>query len=194
MVTAQKLIVITGATGTGKTTVSRYLREHYHIERVMTHTTRPKRPGEVDGVDYFFETPTSFATKHYIEHVTYAGYQYGSSFESLDAAWQRANFVSIVLDTKGAITYANQLGNKIAVLYLTIDDPSVLRQRLLHRGDQPEMVEARLQSPEYKRDLQLPPALAPYAHVIVNDDWAAAQAQIDAFMKQLAVAAVELSE
>ncbi len=192
--TAQKLIVITGATGTGKTTVSRYLREHYHIERVMTHTTRPKRPGEVDGVDYFFETPTSFATKHYIEHVTYAGYQYGSSFESLDAAWQRANFVSIVLDTKGAITYANQLGNKIAVLYLTIDDPSVLRQRLLHRGDQPEMVEARLQSPEYKRDLQLPPALAPYAHVIVNDDWAAAQAQIDAFMKQLAVAAVELSE
>ncbi len=192
--TQQKLIVITGATGTGKTTVSRYLREHYHIERVMTHTTRPKRPGEVDGVDYFFETPASFAAKHYIEHVTYAGYQYGSSYESLNAAWRHANFVSIVLDTAGAITYADQLGAKIAVLYLTIEDPSILRARLLHRGDDPAMVEARLASPEYKRDLQLPTALRPYAHVIVNDDWTAAAKQIDAFLKSLALTSAGLSE
>ncbi len=126
-----KLIVITGATGTGKTTVSSYLKRHYGVNRVMTHTTRPQRPGEIDGVDYYFETPASFAAKHYIEHVTYAGYEYGSSFESLNQAWAQADFVSIVLDTKGALTYARQLGDKIAVLYLTIEDPSILRQRCL---------------------------------------------------------------
>jgi guanylate kinase len=64
MKAAHKLIVITGATGTGKTTVSGYLRDNYRIHRVMTHTTRPARTGEKNGVDYYFETPASFATKH----------------------------------------------------------------------------------------------------------------------------------
>ncbi|WP_461225882.1 guanylate kinase [Lacticaseibacillus suihuaensis] len=188
----QKLIVITGATGTGKTTVSRYLQATYNIQRVMTHTTRPKRIGEVDGVDYHFETEESFAKNHYIEAVTYAGFRYGSSFESLDAAWRRANFASIVLDTAGAITYAKTLGAKIAVLYLTIQDPAVLKARLLARGDDPKMIAARLASPEYSRDLQLPPALAPFAHVVVNDDWQAACRQIDSFMKYLALSAAGL--
>lgn len=54
MKAAHKLIVITGATGTGKTTVSAYLRDNYRIHRVMTHTTRPPRTGEQNGVDYYF--------------------------------------------------------------------------------------------------------------------------------------------
>ncbi|KRM72193.1 AAA family ATPase [Lacticaseibacillus brantae] len=192
METAHKLIIITGATGTGKTTVSRYLTENYHIKRVMTHTTRPMRVGEENGVDYYFETPESFATKHYIEAVTYAGYQYGSSHESLNKAWAKAPFVSIVLDTAGAITYARNIPSDIVVLYLTIDDPNVLRQRLLGRGDEPKMVEARLQSPEYTRDLSLPDELKPFATVINNDSWPAAQVQIDAFMKHLALKAAGL--
>ncbi|WP_203624086.1 MULTISPECIES: guanylate kinase [unclassified Lacticaseibacillus] len=186
----RKLIVITGATGTGKTTVSSYLKKHYGVDRVMTHTTRPRRPGEVDGVDYFFETPESFAANHYIEHVTYAGYEYGSSYESLNRAWTHGDFVSIVLDTKGALTYARQLGNRLAVLYLTIEDPSILRRRLLSRGDPEEMVAKRLASPEYKRDLQLPAGLTDVATVIKNDDWQQACRQIDAFMQQLTQAAV----
>ncbi len=50
MKAAHKLIVITGATGTGKTTVSAYLRDNYRIHRVMTHTTRPPRTGEQTGL------------------------------------------------------------------------------------------------------------------------------------------------
>ncbi|MCI1985548.1 MAG: guanylate kinase [Lactobacillus sp.] len=182
-----KLIVITGATGTGKTTVSRYLTTQYAIQRVITHTTRPKRVGEVDGVDYAFETPASFAHNHYIEHVTYAGYQYGSSYESLYAAWAKAAFASIVLDTKGAITYAQTLGDAVATLFLTIDEPKILKQRLLARGDAPQAVAQRLASPEYQRDLLLPPALAQNATVIANDDWAQARLAVDRFMKTLAV-------
>lgn len=190
--TEKKLIVITGATGTGKTTVSHYLTEQYHIRRVMTHTTRPMRPGEKNGVDYYFETPAGFASKHYIEHVTYAGYQYGSSYESLHKAWRKAPFVSIVLDTKGAITYAEELGHRIVVLYLTIAEPQILEQRLLDRGDAPEMVAARLASPEYTRDLALPPELAPYATVITNDDWPDAKLQVDRWLKQLALTSAGL--
>lgn len=97
MKAAHKLIVITGATGTGKTTVSAYLRDNYRIHRVMTHTTRPARKGEKNGVDYYFETPASFATKHFIEKVTYAGYEYGSSHESLEKKLGEASFFKYCL-------------------------------------------------------------------------------------------------
>ncbi|OAU77324.1 guanylate kinase [Lacticaseibacillus rhamnosus] len=187
MKAAHKLIVITGATGTGKTTVSAYLRDNYRIHRVMTHTTRPPRTGEQNGVDYYFETPASFATKHFIEKVTYAGYEYGSSHESLEKNWAKHPFLSIVLDTKGAITYVRELPKEVVVLFLTIDDPTVLKDRLLGRGDEPNMVAARLKSPEYKRDLNLPDELKPFATVIKNDRWDEARQQIDRFMKDLAL-------
>lgn len=61
----QRVIVITGATGTGKTTVSQYLRDRYQVPRIITHTTRPKRPGERDRVDYYFETKESFSHNHF---------------------------------------------------------------------------------------------------------------------------------
>lgn len=175
----QQLLVITGATGTGKTTVSRYLTEQYGIPRVVTHTTRPMRPNEIAGKDYYFETPATFQKLHLIESVTYAGYQYGSSREGIARAWQTADQVSIVLDTKGALTYWQTFGAKVTILYLTISDASHLQERLQSRGDQQQMIKQRLASTEYYRDLKLPQALLDVAHVIVNDDWAAAKQQID---------------
>lgn len=176
----QQLFVITGATGTGKTTVSRYLTEQYGMPRVVTHTTRPMRPNEVAGQDYYFETPASFKKLHLIESVTYADYQYGSSREGVERAWETSDQVSIVLDTKGALTYWQTFGTKITILYLTISDASHLQARLQGRGDQQQMIKQRLASTEYRRDLKLPQALLDVAHVIVNDDWAEAKRQIDA--------------
>ena len=46
----KKIIVITGASGTGKTTISKYLQDTYHIPSVITHTTRLPRVGEKDGI------------------------------------------------------------------------------------------------------------------------------------------------
>ncbi|MFD0896976.1 nucleoside/nucleotide kinase family protein [Loigolactobacillus binensis] len=178
----QRLFVITGATGTGKTTVSHYLTKYYQIPRVITHTTRPPRPNEKNGRAYYFETPTSFFTKHYIEYVKYADYYYGSSREALAAAWHKCEYASIVLDTKGAITYVEALGDQVIPLFLTVKHTTALVTRLAKRGDQQEMIRRRLASAEYKRDLQLPVQLARQAEVIVNDEWATARAQIDAIM------------
>ena len=185
----KRIIVITGATGTGKTTVQHYLADEYGIPRVITHTTRPKRDGERDGVDYYFETPDSFPQNHFLEHVQYSGYEYGSSHEGLDRAWAKSDIASIVLDTAGAVTYADQLGAAVAVMFLTIDDPAVLRQRLLDRGDAAERVEARIHSKEYARDLALPAAIKACATVIMNDNWAAARVAVDHFIAQLGILA-----
>lgn len=179
------VIVITGATGTGKTTVSTYLKSKFNIPRIITHTTRPKRPGEQDGVDYYFETDDSFANNHYLESVVYSGYQYGSSYEGLDRAFEKADLVSIVLDTKGAETYATQLGEQATILFLTVGKDVQLHERLKDRGDQVEMIQSRIKSKEYKRDLTLPDSLIDVATVVQNDDWAKTETVLDQLILSL---------
>ncbi|AVK62051.1 guanylate kinase [Lactobacillus sp. CBA3605] len=180
--TRKRIFVITGPTGSGKTTVSRYLKDHYNMPQVITHTTRVPRQGEVDAVDYYFETAASFATKHYLEHVTYSGQQYGSSREGLAAAWEKAPNISIVLDTAGAVTYARELGEQAVIIYLKVSQQEALVDRLTRRGDPQLRIERRVASKEYLRDQQLPAGLVGVAQVIVNDDWATTTAALDALM------------
>ncbi len=55
------IFVISAASGTGKTTLlSRLLKEEKHISQIITHTTRPMRPGEISGEDYFFVSKENF--------------------------------------------------------------------------------------------------------------------------------------
>ncbi|MEJ6399695.1 guanylate kinase [Nicoliella lavandulae] len=183
------VLVITGAAGSGKTTLCKYLCEHYHLPKVVTHTTRAPRTGEQNGVDYYFENDASFARKHFLESVHYAGAQYGSSMEGLQAAWQKAPLACIVLDTKGAVEYLKQLGNQVAVLFLTIDvgpnSSEALRKRMEARGDDPVKIKMRVKSAEYARDQQLPSALVGHAVVIKNNELKQAKQQADQFIEQL---------
>ncbi|WP_203649988.1 AAA family ATPase [Secundilactobacillus yichangensis] len=179
------VIVITGATGTGKTTVSTYLKTKYQIPRIITHTTRPMRPGEQNGVDYYFETDTSFANNHYLESVIYAGYHYGSSYEGLQRAFEKSDLVSIVLDTKGAETYVHELKDEAFILFLTVGQSTILHERLKDRGDQLEMIQSRIKSKEYSRDLTLPADLKGIATVIQNDDWQRTQEKLSQIVSAL---------
>lgn len=181
----KQLLVITGATGSGKTTVSHWLTKMYQIPQVVTHTTRPKRHNEVDGVDYYFETEASLAQKHLIESVTYSGYQYGSSYEALDLAWDKSPLISLVVDTKGAQTYLETFGKQVTVLFLTVSEATALISRLEKRNDSPEAIQKRIASAEFKRDLMVSGPLHDQAQIIVNDDWQATQKTLMAIIEQL---------
>lgn len=174
-----KVYVITGAAGTGKTSVANYLRHRYHMMKVITHTTRQPRPGEQNGVDYFFETPSSMDKLHLLERVEYDHHLYGSSMEGLQRGWNDDRDDVIVLDTAGAITYEQQLGDQVVVIFLTVSNVRVLSKRLYARGDRQAAIHSRLHSAEYQRDLTLPVALVGKAHVIVNDNWEATQGKLD---------------
>lgn len=178
----KQLIIITGAAGTGKTTVSHYLSTQFGAKRVITHTTRAPRQGEVDGRDYYFETPESFYHNHFVEHVEYAGQLYGSSEEGLKKALADHDLACLVLDTKGAVTYLQRFPEMVCVLYLTVGDESQLHERMAARGDSSVALDKRLHSKEYHRDLNLPAALRNHVSVITNDDWAVTQQRISQFM------------
>ena len=183
----RKVFVLTGNTGTGKTTVANYLNEFYEMPKVITHTTRPPREGEIDKIDYYFETEQSFEDNHYLESVAYANYRYGSSYEGLERAWEKSPLISIVLDTAGAKTYSEKLGDEAVVIFLTVTKTDELLGRLSKRGDNLEETRRRMASEEYKRDVQLPEPLQGIAHVVVNDDWLSTKEKIDNIVKQALV-------
>ncbi|WP_251545630.1 guanylate kinase [Limosilactobacillus caecicola] len=179
-----KVFVITGATGSGKTTVARYLQQKYHLCKVITHTTRPPRSDEQNGVDYYFEQPATMKKLHLLEKVEYDHHLYGSSLEGLQKGWQNHQDDVIVLDTKGAITYKEKLGDRAEVIFLTVSHFQKLAQRLKERGDCQTAIKSRLNSDEYERDLALPRELKGKAHVIVNDKWQETIAHLDQIFKR----------
>lgn len=182
-----KVIVLCGAPGSGKTTVRKYLTENFAIEPVLTHTTRPKRKGEHDGIDYWFETRETFFENHYLEYVEYDGNLYGSSYESLERAWQKAPVATIVLDTKGAETYLERIPEKTEVVYLCVTDEKVQRERMEQRGDDVDKIRRRLASQEAKRDRKLPERLVKHVHVIENDDWEETKVKIQTLLQMLGI-------
>lgn len=179
------VIVITGAAGTGKTSVSDYLKKEYGIPSVVTHTTRKPRDKEKNGIDYYFENPESFSKLHFLEHVNYSGKQYGSSYEGLDRAFCKNNVVSIVLDTAGAISYLNELGPEAEIIFMKVNHTSELEERMLKRGDSVASVEKRMASKEDRRDLTLPAELKGHVDVIDNEDWLQTERKVDDIVKDL---------
>lgn len=175
----QLVYVITGAAGSGKTSVQRYLMEKYKMSKVITHTTRKPRQNEKDGIDYYFETPETFTHNHYLEQVQYSSKQYGSSYEGLQRAWESSPDAVIVLDTKGAITYAQELGAQAVIIFMQVADLAELEERMKKRGDSPELINQRLVSPENQRDLQLPKKLVGKAYVINNVNWEETKRLVD---------------
>lgn len=175
----RKVLVLTGNTGTGKTTVANYLTAEYNIPQVITHTTRLPREGEVDGINYYFEDAASFEQNHYLETVDYAGNRYGSSWEGLERAWQKSPLISIVLDTAGAVTYAEALPTEAEIIFMRVDNVDELLARLRQRGDDVTALTQRIKSNEFQRDEQIPLALQGRAQVINNTSWAHTKKIVD---------------
>ena len=142
----------------------------------MSATTRPPRPGEEDGRDYWFLTPEEFEERlrrgEFLEHATYAGNRYGTLRSELERARvadgeeDRDGPAGLVLEIElqGARQVRAALPEAVQVF---IAPPSLeaLRARLVGRGaDTPEQIEDRLRTAE--RELA---ARAEFPHVIVND-------------------------
>lgn len=184
MTKRDQVFVITGAAGTGKTTVANYLREHYHLHRVVTHTTRVPRPGEQDGVDYYFETSESIRRRKLLEMVQYDHNLYGSSLEGLQAGWEKGQDDVIVLDSKGAATYHRELGAAAVIIFLKVSHLKMLTTRIKMRGDRATDIKKRVEARENRRDAKLPLSIAPFAHVVINDDWQLTRHRLDRLMKR----------
>lgn len=143
-----KLVVISGPSGAGKTSVCRALKQHPDVEFSVSATTRVRRDGERDGVDYHFLSRDDFQRRlgenQFLEWATYNGNLYGTPRWPMDQALSRGKTFLVEIEVKGT----RQLRERgIEGLYLFIAPPSIdeLRRRLLNRGsNDPAEIEQRV--------------------------------------------------
>ena len=143
------LIVLAGKSGSGKTTTAMILQRKLGLKRVVTYTTRPKRKGEIDGIDYHFISEQQF--KKMIQNQQFLEYAiYNASFGrvyygSLKKDYDTVNSV-IVLNPKGVERLFDfSKSNHVKALIIDlIPSRETLKRRLISRGDDPKEIERRL--------------------------------------------------
>lgn len=115
----KKIIVLVGASGCGKTAISKEIVKYDGFERVVTDTTRKPRPREVNGVDYNFVDRKSFVPKDYLEYTEYSGNFYGTKARNIDDILNRGNVAVLIMDINGAEAVKREYGiNVVETIYI----------------------------------------------------------------------------
>ena len=136
------LIVISGPLGVGKSTAVRRLANYMDIRIAISHTTRPPRPDEVCGVDYFFVDKETFESKSvsFAEHTMVLNHRYGIEATQL----AQPGLTVAVLTPDGWETVRKQYPDAIGI-FLAPPSPDILKRRLEARHpDKPEDVARRM--------------------------------------------------
>jgi guanylate kinase len=179
-----RLVVVSGPSGVGKTTVCRRLLERPEFERVITTTTRAPRPNERDGIDYLFVSDAEFAAwvdeDRFLEWARVHGRRYGSPRAQAQQILDRGRHALLNIDVQGA---ASIRAGDLPCLLVILLPPSMdeLERRLRGRhteGD--EEIARRLQTAREELARQ-----DEFDLRVVNDDAARAAAEIDAYVASL---------
>ena len=166
------LVVVSGPSGVGKTTICRALVDQLNAELSISATTRSPGQGERDGKDYFFLSPQEFqqrlSNNEFLEHAEVFGHRYGTLAKPVTDALATGRIVVLEIDVNGARQVRRHFPQ--AVMFLILPPaPGTLDRRLNDRGrDAQAVIADRLA----KADGEIRFALESkcYDHTIVNDD------------------------
>jgi guanylate kinase len=170
------VLVVTGPSGVGKGTLIRELLERVPgLTLSVSATTRPPRPGEVNGRDYHFLSEEEFEKRlvgaEFLEHAMYAGNHYGTPRSEIERA---PDGLVLEIEVEGARQVRERLPEALQV-FIAPPSPEALRERLIKRGtDTEEQMRRRLARAEEELA-----ARSEFKHVIVNDDLEKAVAELE---------------
>lgn len=168
-----KIIIISAPSGTGKSTIIKWLMGHEELRLTLSVscTSRKPRQGEVDGTDYHFVTDEDFrariANGEFLEYEeVYGGTLYGTLKQQVEDLLDKGLNVVFDVDVKGGCNIKKYYGNR--ALSIFIEPPSIetLRQRLIGRGTETaEKIETRVAR------AQMEMSYAPqFDRTLLNDD------------------------
>ncbi len=183
---AKRIVVLSGPSGSGKTTVVRRLVESAPVQLIksVSATTRPPRPGEVEGDDYWFLTRDEFQRRlqaeQFIEYaeVFSSGFLYGTLWSELDRAWAQGGWAFLEIDVQGALRVVQQYPDTVTI-FLRAPSAAEFERRLRSRGtESEEVIQRRLATAA--QELQQADR---YRDTVVNDQLEHAVSEICGILK-----------
>ena len=163
------IVVLSGPSGSGKTTICSRLLKKGNYARSVSVTTRPPRPGESNGKDYWFTSKDDFLRKvkegYFAEHAEYCGHLYGTPLKPLQEALAKGRVMFLVIEVDGARQIQERFPDALSIF---IEPPSSeeAERRLRNRNqDSPTDIVKR----RGRAGVELERA-SQYDYVIVNDD------------------------
>ena len=177
------IFVISAPSGSGKTTICRALLDRVEgLALSVSYTTRERRPGEVDGVDYYFVDEEKFdkmlKSNGFLEHARVYGRRYGTSRGAVESIVSSGLDAVLELDVQGGRSVKAAVPDAVLVGILP-PDRETLRERLTARGrDTREEMERRLT--EARQELK---ALKGYDYLVVNDALEKAVSRVESVVR-----------
>jgi len=177
------LYIVTAPSGAGKTSLVRKLVERDESLRIsVSHTTRPKRQGERDGIDYFFVGQGDFQRKleqnAFLEHAEVYGHRYGTSRAWVEQQREQGLDVILEIDWQGA-DRVRELDPGACSIFILPPSVETLRKRLEARAlDAASTIERRMG--QAQREIG---QSAKADYLVINDDFATALADIQAIIR-----------
>ena len=165
------MFVLSSPSGAGKTTISRrLLQRDREIRLSISLTTRPKRPGETEGVDYYFVDNTEFNLRlnrgEMLEHAKVFNYYYGTPREPVENALQNGMDVLFDIDWQGTQQLAEKAREDLVSVFILPPSTSELERRLIARAqDAPDVVAFRMTKAADEMS-----HWSEYDYIIVNND------------------------
>ena len=165
------LIVISGPSGVGKGTVRKALFEmkNHNLTYSVSMTTRAKRPGEVDGVDYYFTTKEEFENRiknnKFLEYAEFVGNYYGTPLDKVNEKLDSGHEVVLEIEVEGALQVKKKIPDCV-MIFIVPPSKEDLYKRLKSRGtESEEIINERIEKAnrEFKKAKF-------YDYIVVNDE------------------------
>lgn len=178
------LYVISGPSGAGKGTVmAEFLPKHPDLFYSVSATTRAPRPGEIDGVNYYFMEKEAFeklkSENGFLESATFCENHYGTPRKAVMDRLENGTDVILEIEVQGAMQV---MGSYPEGIFIFIAPPSMeeLKRRLCGRGTETEeVIQKRLARAAEEMALR-----EKYTYIVVNDTPEGAAAELEAIMKK----------
>ena len=166
-----KLIVFSAPSGTGKSTIAKLILERFpNLRFSVSATTRQKRTGETEGLNYYFLSKEAFEEKirtgGFIEHEFFFGNHYGTLLDKTGEVIDSGTSMLLDLDVKGAVNLKKIFPDNSLLLFIKPPGMEVLKQRLQGReSEDEESLNARLERARLELEYS-----DQFDQVVVNDD------------------------
>ena len=178
------LVVISGPSGVGKGTVRKALFEmpKHNLTYSVSMTTRAKRPGEIDGIDYYFVSREEFLKRvsegKFLEHAEFVGNYYGTPLDKVNERLEDGQEVVLEIEVEGALQVKKKVPDCV-MIFIVPPGKEALYQRLRKRGTESEdVIQQRIE--KANREFKLAKY---YDYIVVNDEVSNAADRIMAIIR-----------